>query len=85
MERIELEALDHVVERAWVAEPVQGRQPVITIGRLADGRWWAAREGLTGTGAWVFGDELLAEQAAHRWSEQSRLRWRPAKLKTCRP
>jgi hypothetical protein len=81
VERIQLESLDYVIERVWVAEPIQGRQPVIRLGRLADGRWWAAKEGLSGPGAWVFGDELRAEAAAHRWSEQSKLRWRPATVK----
>lgn len=69
--------LEHTVVRAWVAQPVQGRQPVIRVGTLADGRWWASRDdGHRWVGAWVFGDEMQAEQAAHRWSERSGLRWR---------
>lgn len=75
MDRIDLGALDHVVKRMWVAQAIQGRQPVIRLGTLADGRWWASREGFTGTGVWVFGDEMRAEEAAHRWSERSGLRW----------
>lgn len=80
MEKVELTALEHSVERMWVAQPAQGRQPVIRLGRLVDGRWWASRDGFTGTGAWAFTDELQAETAAHRWSERSGLRWRSAAL-----
>ena len=77
MDRIELSELEHSVERVWVAQPVQGRQQVISLGRLADGRWWASKDdGGRRVLAWVFGDELGAEAAAHRWSERSGLRWR---------
>jgi hypothetical protein len=79
MERIDVATLEHTVERTWVAEPVQGRRPVIRVGRLADGRWWWSRDdGQRDQGAWACGSEVEAEFAAHRWSERSGLRWRQA-------
>jgi hypothetical protein len=79
VERIDLETLDFVIERVWVAEPIQGRQPVIGVGRLSDGRWWWSRDdGQRDRAAWACSDELSAERAAHQWSERSRLRWRQA-------
>lgn len=76
---MELGKLDFVIERMWVAEPIQGRRPVIKVGTLTDGRWWASRDdGHRWAGAWVFGDEVQAEAAADRWSRRSGLRWLPA-------
>lgn len=81
MNRIDLDGLAHTVERVWVAQPIQGRHPVIRIGKLADGRWYASRDdGHRWTGTWACGDELQAEAAAHHWSVLSRLRWRRASV-----
>jgi hypothetical protein len=77
MDRIDLAELEHTVERVWVAEPVQGRQAVIRVGRLADGRWWVSRDdGRHWTDCRACGDEHQAEAAADRWSRRSGLRWR---------
>jgi len=79
MERIELGSLEYTIERTWVAQPIQGRQPVIRVGKLADGRWWAGHDdGHRWTGVWACDSEVQAEEAADRWSRRSRLRWRPA-------
>lgn len=77
MQRIDLGQFEHTVERTWAAEPVQGRRPVIRLGRLGDGRWWVARDdGHRWTGVWACGDEVQAEAVADRWSRRSGLRWR---------
>jgi hypothetical protein len=77
MQRIELGSLEHTVERAWAAQPVQDRMPMIRIGKLARGGWWVERHtGYRWAGAWACEDELQAEAVAERWSRKTGLRWR---------
>jgi hypothetical protein len=79
VDTIDLTEVEHTVEHVWVAQPIQGRQPVIRVGKLADGRWWAGRDdGHRWTGTWAYDTEEQAEAAADRWSRLSGLRWRKA-------
>jgi hypothetical protein len=73
MERIQLEqqvGVDRVL--AWqCAPPESSRCKTISIGALADGRWWAWHTGIPG-GAFLAGDWGVADELAAGWREDGR-------------
>lgn len=79
MERINL--LDHPGHRrlrAWASgNPTRHLYREVAVGRLADGRVYAARVGRGWTGAWLARDERQAADAVDSWMVRAGGEWQP--------
>lgn len=82
LERVDLaQHYGKTTVESWAqGHPASWQYKTISVGQLADGRWWVARTAQTGSGSWLAADEAQAYEAAGQFRERGHrgdMPWRP--------